>query len=333
MSTLSIGMINQFRKLNPVNLILLLAYAFFMRAVIFYRVPDHLNFDFLEPFARPLINIDFSNAFTPITNIFIATVLVYIQALIFNRVINNHNLLAKPSFLPGLMYIAGTSLFLDFMVLSPALISNFLLIWVIDKFLKLAKSANSITTVFDIGMIIALGTLIYFPFMATLLMIFLALLLFRSFNWREWIAGLIGFITVFFFVAVYYYWNNNLGSFYQIWKPLGNKFPSVFKINYNDYLVLIPVAIIIILASLQLRENFFRSFISTRKGFQMLFFMFLVAGASFYLKPNFSIWHFLLCVPPGAVLLAYYFSNAKKRWFYETLFLLFVLSVQYFLFV
>ncbi|GAA4204982.1 hypothetical protein GCM10022289_23780 [Pedobacter jeongneungensis] len=300
---------------------------------IFYEIPAHLNFDFLEPFARLLINVDLENAFTPSTNIFIAGILVYIQALIFNRIVNNHNLLGKPSFLPGLMFITGTSLFMPFMILSPALICNFLLIWIIDKFLKLGKSANSINTVFDIGMIIAIGTLVYFPFMVMLFMIFLALLLFRSFNWREWVAGLIGFITVFFFLAVFYYWNDNLSSFYQIWKPLGNKFPSVFKINYNDYLVLIPVAVIIILASLQLRENFFRSFISTRKSFQLLFFMFIISAASFYLKPDFRTWHFLLCVPPGAVLLAYYFSNAKKRWFYETLFLLFVLSIQYFLFV
>lgn len=326
-------MINQFRQLNPINLLFLLAYTFLMRIAIFYETPSQLNFDFLEPFARLLINIDLDNAFSASANIFFAAVIVFSQALIFNRVINNHNLLAKPSFLPALMYITGMSLFMPFMILSPALIANFLLIWVIDKFLKLGKSANSITTVFDIGMIIGVGTLIYFPFMAMLLMIFLALLLFRSFNWREWIAGLVGFITVFFFLAVFYYWRDNLSSFYQIWKPLGNKFPSVFQVNYNDYLVLIPVAIIIVLASLQLRENFFRSFISTRKGFQLLFFMFIVAGASFYLKPNFRIWHFLLCVPPGSVLLAYYFSNAKKRWFYETLFVLFVLSIQYFLFV
>ncbi|MGO4878388.1 DUF6427 family protein [Pedobacter psychrotolerans] len=326
-------MINQFRKLNPINLILLLAYTFFMRIAIFYELPGQLNFDFLEPFARLLIHVDLDQALSPAANIFFATMLVFIQALIFNRVTNNHNLLSKPSFLPALMYVTGTSLFMPFMVLSPALITNFLLIWLIDKFLKLNKSANSITTVFDIGMIIGVGTLIYFPFMAMLLLIFLALLLFRSFNWREWVAGLVGFITIFFFLAVFYYWNNNIGSFYQIWRPLGSKFPSVFKINYNDYLVLIPVTIIIILASLQLRENFFRSFISTRKAFQLLFFMFIVAGASFYLKPHFRTWHFLLAVPPGAVLLAYYFSNAKVRWFYETLFVLFILSVQYFLFV
>ncbi|WP_231490657.1 DUF6427 family protein [Pedobacter sp. Leaf170] len=304
-----------------------------MRIILFYQVPEQLHFDFLEPFAHFLIDYDSSNMFSPVANIFFAAILVFIQALLFNRIINNQNLLTKQSFLPGLMYVTGASLFMPFMVLSPALICNFLLIWIIDRFLKLNKSANSVTAVFDIGMIIGLGTLIYFPFISMLLMIFLSLLLFRAFNWRDWIAGIVGFLTVFFFLAVLYYWRDNLTSFYQIWKPLVNRFPSVFKINYNDYLVLIPVFVIIVLASLQLRENFFRSFISTRKGFQMLFFMFLIAGASFYLKPGFRVSHFLLCVPPGAVLLAYYFSNAKKRWFYETLFLLFVLSVQYFLFV
>ncbi|MCX2573986.1 DUF6427 family protein [Pedobacter sandarakinus] len=326
-------MINQFRNLNPINLIYLLAYTFIMRIAIYTQMPNQLQFDFLEPFAKTLFDTDLLDVQSPSANIFLAAIIVFVQALVFNRVVNNHNLLAKPSFLPGLMYISGASLFMPFMVLSQALLANFLLIWIIDKFLKLGKTSNSITTVFDIGMIIGLGTLIYFPFMAMLLMIFLALLLFRSFNWREWVAGLVGFITVFFFLAVCYYWNDNISSFYQIWKPLGSKFPSSFKINYNDYLVLIPVFIIIVLASLQLRENFFRSFISTRKGFQLLFFMFIIAAASFYLKPGFRTWHFLLCVPPGAVLLAYYFSNAKKRWFYETLFVMFILSVQYFLFV
>ena len=71
-------MINQFRKLNPVNLIFLLAYTFFMRMAIFYETPSQLNFDFLEPFARLLINVDLDNAFTSQTNIFIVAVLVYI---------------------------------------------------------------------------------------------------------------------------------------------------------------------------------------------------------------------------------------------------------------
>jgi len=256
-----------------------------------------------------------------------------VQAILFNRVINNHALLTKPSYLPALLYITGASLFMQFLILSPPLICNFLLIWIMDKFLKIGKTSNAMMMMFDIGMIIALGTLIYFPFIVLLIMLFLSLLLYRSFNWREWIAGFVGFLTIFFFIGVFYYWNDNITQFYKIWRPLVNKFPSILQINYNDYLVLIPVGIIMVLATLQLRENFFRSFISTRKAFQMLFFMFIIAIISFYTKPDFRVFHFLLSVPPGAVLLAYYFSNAKKRWFYESLFAVLVLCIQYFLFV
>jgi hypothetical protein len=326
-------MINQFRKLTPVNVFLLLAYAFFMRMAIYNDLPNQLNYGFLEFFSRIQLSFSLENAISPAVNIFFATIIVFIQALIFNYVINSHNLMPRPTYLPALMYITGASLFMYFMILTPVLICNFLLIWLIDRFLKLGKSANCVTEVFDIGMIIAVGTILYFPFVALLLLVYLSLLLFRSFSWREWLAGLIGFLTVFFFLAVWYYWKDNLDAFYTMWKPLSNKFPVIFKINYKDYLVLIPVFAIIILASIQLQENFFRSYIITRKAFQMLFFMFIITALSFYLKADLRVWHFLLCVPAGAVLLAYFFVSAKKRWLYESLFLVLVLSIQYFLFV
>ncbi|TKC13048.1 beta-carotene 15,15'-monooxygenase [Pedobacter polaris] len=326
-------MINQFRNLNPVNLVILAAYTIFMRLAIFINLPDQLNFEFLEPYAKLLVQIPLENSFSITANLFLAAVITFVQAILFNRIVNNHGLLAKPSYLSALLYITGASLFTQFLILSPPLICNFLLIWIMDKFLKIGKTPNAMMTMFDIGMIIALGTLIYFPFIVLLAMLWLSLLLYRSFSWREWIAGIIGFLTIFFFIAVFYYWNDNITQFYRIWRPLVNKFPSNLKINFNDYLVLMPVSVIIILATLQLRENFFRSFISTRKAFQMLFFMFIIAIISFYTKPDFRVYHFLLSVPPGAVLLAYYFSNAKKRWFYESLFAVLVLSIQYFLFV
>jgi hypothetical protein len=325
-------MINQFRSLNPVNLLLLFAFTFFMRMAIFSDLPADLQFELLESYAKFLITIPV-NSFSPTGNVLLAGLIVFIQAILFNRVINNHNLLSKPGYLPALLYVTSASLFMPFLILSPTLICNFLLIWIMDKFLKIGKSANAVMIMFDAGMIIAMGTLIYFPFIVMLVMLWLTLLLYRSFSWREWVSGLVGFLTIFFFVGVYYYWNDSLSQFYKIWLPLGNKFPSVFKINYNDYLVLVPLTLMMVLASFQLRENFFRSFISTRKAFQMLFFMFIISILSFYTKSDFRIYHFLMCVPPGSVLLAYYFSNAKKRWFYESLFLVLVFAIQYFLFV
>ena len=325
-------MINQFRNLNPSNLLFLAIYTCFFQIAIYYNLPARIDFNILESYTSFFFKIP-PDSVSAGANVSLAAVIVFVQALIFNRIINKHSLLAKPSYLPALLFITGASLFMQFLLLSPVLIGNFIIILMIDKFLQLAKTANVISIMFDVGMLIALGTLIYFPFIMLLLMLWLSLLMYRPFNWREWISGIIGFLTIFSFVAVIYYWNDRLDRFIDILQPLANKFPNRLEINLDDYLVLIPVGIIMILAAIQLRENFYRSFISTRKAFQMLFFMFVVAMISFYTKPGVTVAHFLLCVPPGAVLLAYYFSNAKKRWVYETLFAVLVISIQYFLFV
>jgi hypothetical protein len=127
-------MINQFRNLNPVNLLILAAYTIFMRLAIFLNLPDQLNFEFLESYTKFFIQIPLASSFSPAVNIFFAASITFIQAILFNRIINNHGLLAKPSYLPALLYITASSLFLQFLILSPPLICNFLLIWIMDKF-------------------------------------------------------------------------------------------------------------------------------------------------------------------------------------------------------
>jgi hypothetical protein len=147
------------------------------------------------------------------------------------------------------------------------------------------------------------------------------------------VSVLIGYITVVFFLGVYYYWNGRLLDFYEIWKPLSNKFPFYIKIQVTDYIVLLPIVVCLLLGFIQLRLNFFKSFVQVRKFFQVLFFLFVLSALSFYLKSDFRINHFLLCIIPVAVLLAYYFAHAKKRWVYEPLILIIISFIVYFQFV
>ena len=98
--------------------------------------------------------------------------------------------------------------------------------------------------------------------------------------------------------------------------------PNRINIDYYNYLVLIPVILILGLCFVKLRQNFFKSYVQVRKSFQLLFVIFLIAGLSFYVKTPFNLNHFLLCTVPAAVFFAYYFLYAKRKWFYETLYIL-----------
>jgi hypothetical protein len=325
-------MIKIFRALNPLNIVWLGVFLFILRINFIVHLPAHIEFTFVEPFAHSLIPISYENFFSSIYNLLAAATLIFIQALWLNQVVNKYNLLGKPSFLPALIYITVSSLFVPFLILSPPLICNFLVIWMVDKLFNFYKNDSAKTTAYDLGMIVGMGTLIYFPFIYMFLAVWIALIIFRAFNWREWVAVLVGFVTIFFFLAVYFYLTNRINQYYTIWLPLGSSFPSKIHINYYNYLVLIPVIIIFILAFFRLRLNYFKSFIQTRKSFQLLIIIFIIALLSFYIKANFRVNHFMLCAVPTTIFFAYYFLYATKRWFYETLYILLVISIIYFQF-
>jgi len=325
-------MINIFRTFNPLSVIWLVILLFALRVGYAFHAPAAIDFTFVEPFARLLVPFPYEHFFSPSANIFLAAVLVFIQALLLNYLINHYNLLSKPTFLPALMYVTISGLFTPFLVLSAPLICNFLVIWMLFKLFDLYKGEDAKSNVFDLGMIVAVGTLIYFPFIYLFLVIWIALIIFKPFNWREWVAGMLGYGTIFFFLAVFYYLHDKFNQFYDIWLPLGTKFPNRISINYYNYLVLIPVIIILVFSFLKLRQNFFKSYVQVRKSFQLLFFVFLIAGLSFYVKAQFNLNHFLLCAVPAAIFFAYYFLYALNKWVYETLFFLLLISIVYFQF-
>ncbi|MGZ3752434.1 MAG: DUF6427 family protein [Mucilaginibacter sp.] len=325
-------MIKLFRTFNPLNIFWLAIFLFVMRLGFAYHAPDKTEFPFIELFSRLLIPVSYQYVISPLFNVFLAGALVFGQAMLINYLVNHYNLLGKSTFLPALMYVTVSGLFMPFLVLSPPLVCNFLVIWMLFKLFDLYKGADAKSISYDLGMIVAVGTMIYLPFIYMFVGIWIAMIIFRPFDWREWVACVIGFITIFFFLAVFYFMSDRLGQFYAIWAPLASKFPVHIHINYYNYLVLIPVIIILVFCFFKLQQNFFKSYVQTRKSFQLLFFIFLIAGFSFYVRTDFHLDHFLLCTVPVAVFFAYYFLYAGVRWFYETLFILLLASIIYFQF-
>lgn len=324
-------MINQFRNLNPVNLILLTAAAILLRIGVWIKLPESLGFSLLEPYTARLVRIP-DGLFSPSGNLFFATFIVFIQAVLLNRIINNYNLLGKPSFMPALMYVTTTAILGPFTVLNPALIANFFVLWMLERFLSIYRKDNVLSLLFDLGMIVAAGTLVYFPFIGMLPLLWINLIIFRPFNWREWVAGLTGFITICFFVCTFYYVNGSLAGFLKT-VPLVTAFSTGFHINFYHYTVLIPLVIILILSAFTLQKKFYRSSVHVRKAYFLLGFMLLFGIFSFYLKREFSVYHFLLAIPAASVFMSHFFVNAGKRWFYESIYILLAAFIIYFQFV
>lgn len=325
--------INQHRKFTPVNIVLVSAIGLVLCLGIFLHLPKHITPILFEPAINNLIGIRIGANLSASENVMITLILTLLQAFFLNRIVNNFNLLGKPNFTPALMYMTLVSLFTPFLVLSPPLICNFITIWMLGKLFNIYKQHDIKGLMFDLGMIVAIGSLIYFPFMVMMLLLWISLLIFRPFNWREWVTPLIGFSTVYLLLGVIYYWIGRLEEFFAIFKPLSYSFPTELSLNMYDYLAVIPVAVALLCFLVVLKDYFFKSVVHLRKSFQLLFFMILLAIGSFYLNRHITFNHFLLCAPPIAIYLAFYFTNSKSKWVYETLYIIMLAAIVYFQFI
>ncbi len=325
-------MVQQFRNLNFINLFLLFVLTLVLRIGLFLDMPQAVNSGFIEFFSRLLIPFNLDTYLSPLANISIAITVMYLQAVYFNQIINKHGILGKSTFLPAASYILVCSVFTPFLSFTPPLFCNFFLLFIFNKILVEYKNINSIAAMFDLGLVVALGTLFYFPFVGFLMLLWIALLLFKPFSWREWVSVLVGFLTLMFILGVYYYWNGKLMGFIEIWKPLSSKLPIYINIEVLDYIVLFPIVVCILLSMYYLNQNFFKSYVLVRKSFQLAISIFFVAILTFYLRPGFRINHFLLCAIPVALSLSYYFVNAKKKLVFETLFIAVIAVIIYFQF-
>ncbi len=320
-------MIKQFRKYTQINVLLLSGIGAALCLGAFLHLPEGLVPVFFEPALANLVGQPTANTLEPEANVLLTLVLTLIQALFLNATVNRFGLMGKPSYLPALMYVTFASLLLPFLVLSPIIICNVISIWLIMKLLHLYRSADVKGVMFDLGVIVALGSLIYFPFIAMLALLWISLYLFRPFSWREWVIPIIGFATVYFLLGVVYFLVDRMDEFYAVWAPFSHPFPTSLHMGTYDAFVLAPVVLILVLFLSVLTRLFSKNVVHVRKTVIMLFYMVLIVSGSFYLNRELDVNHFLLAVPPLAIYAAYYFSLATKRWFYESTFALLVITI------
>lgn len=132
---------------------------------------------------------------------FFALVNLFGQAVFLNRIAARHHLFPKTNYLPAMTYVLVTSLFRDWNYLSAALISNWLLLAMFSSVLQLYSATDVRKQIFNIGCFISLTAMLVFPNIIFILLLLLGLAILRPFKAAEWMVGLLGIITPFYFLA------------------------------------------------------------------------------------------------------------------------------------
>jgi hypothetical protein len=302
-----------FKANNPYNNFLLLLYGFILKLPMFMhpQIPQVQQLDGI--LYRGILKwlVPTGTNF-PVIYSFIAFFFMYIQAISFNKLLNDQRLMPKPNYLAGMSYLLITSLFKEWSVLSAPLIINTLLIWVLSRLCNLYNHPNAMTILYNIGLVTGLASLFYFPSIAFALLIVVALIITRPFKLPEWIIAFIGILTPYYLGAAWFFLTDR-------WKSY--RFPG-FSVNlpiFHEtgwaYIAIIFVLIIILTGMVFIQNNMRRLIVQSRKSWSLIYLYLMVAILVPFLNATHNFDYWILTAVPAAGFAAAAFLFPERKWF------------------
>lgn len=262
------------------------------------------------PLAQPLINLE-HNWITSA----IALGILIIESFIISAITGRFKILRLNNLLPSLVYILLMSFRQDFLTITPALISNFFIIILLYYLFDLYFTHNHLLHAFNVSFIVGLATLLIPENLFLLLLIWISFIIYRTYGLREWIISVTGIVIVFLFTASFYYLNDSLDVFIQLYADYFEStqpgLPSISG-EFIPFILVIALFTLITLPRMifKLDENIIR----TRKRLNVVIFLIIIGLGMIFINP--ANWHFniyLLFVPLSISISRLIISLKKER--------------------
>ena len=305
-------MIGIFRQKNPGNGLLILVYGLVLKLnyliqprPLLRQAEDHylyvLLLKGLEIMQLPLFVLGI-----------ISFLLLFIQAMVINKICIDQKMLPKPTYLPGMAYMLITSLYADWNYFSAPLIVNTLLLVIVYRATLLYNSQKPLADIFNIGALMGLATLVYQPAIVFVLLLPVMLFIMRPFRIREWLLALLGVTAPYYFLALEPLFTNRWA-----WRHLATSvsidlpaMPSSLPIAISILLLLAPF----IIGGYFVQRHMSKMLIQIRKAWSLILTLLVISllitlanGGSNYLN-----WIFCL-IPLSVFHAAAYFYPANQK--------------------
>lgn len=246
---------------------------------------------------------------------FFSTLLIIVQAGIFNRILIRNKAFDESTYLPAFFYMLVASVIPDFMSLSPQLMSMTFILLAFGSVLRRIDNQATDELFLNSGVFVGIATMIHLPSCIFLFVFLFALIAFSSAILRRLLIYLFGFSLSLGLCSSYFYWRGDLVYFYQSFFYYGFTLDANNLVSVNQLLVSLgPLTLIFILTLI-------RSFSKARlTNFQqriqrVLWFVFLGGVICFFLSVNKAALEVVFLIPLISYFLTQYFLLLKNRIF------------------
>ena len=265
--------------------------------------------------------------FTPLAPIIFALILLVIESYILIRLNFKFIFIENKTYLPSVIFLILASSVSSFQTLHPLLIGNLFLLLAIDKTFVIDKKRDKLKRYFESGFLLGLGAIFYPNIYIFIVVIWLTLIILRTFNWREWFSSIVGLLTPFAFYLVFLFLTNRHEEVFT--RLISILFSNINVLPVTNYsLIAIIFLGLITLISLLKGVSIVRTKkINSRKYFSIFFWFFVYIIILFFIHPSLG---YELIVPlaiPLSIIYSLYFTESRSKWISEVVFSLILLAI------
>ena len=257
----------------------------------------------------------------------LAFLIILLEAFILNSVMIYHELVPKNSLIPSIVFITFMSSSPVLLNIYPALLAVMLFIIFLNLIIPLYEQENNHRSVLSAGLILSISSMIYFPMVLLLPFFWMCFLIFRILKWREWIISIIAFLIPYLYLAVYYFWTDNLSMAIDLYLKsfegfLRFHFPIEFW-NISIWVMMILFLFIPALGRIMISINSYninlRKKVSAISWLTIFSISVLFAGGDVRFQAI-----FLMSL---SILISHFFATTKKSGWNEIIFLLLLVGI------
>jgi len=322
-------LVKRLRETGPGILILIFIIILFTWTGTFLHphLPSDYGFDIKPmPLYSLMLNLTGSNSLFSVIIAFILAGFVSFLLVNFNTSVF---FISERNFLPALIYILLTSLFLQQQFLNPVLPAAIFLIIGVQKIMKSYRVQGTAFSFFDAGMMISIGSLFYAGFIWLGFLLIIGIAILRTGSIKEIIISIFGLATpVFILYGIMYIAGKDMN--YLLDAATYNLFTKEVDFNFTglNITVFIISGIIIFIGVMQLLSAINAKKIKSRKTFVLLFWTLFIIMAVYFIFKSVSVEIFWIAAIPPTYFLSHYFVFSRSKILPDIMLtVLFILSV------
>lgn len=254
-------------------------------------------------------------------------IIVLVEAYWLTRILSQYELVLKNSSLSVLVFLVLMSFLPEQLTLNPINISLGFMILILYHLLISYNKPEHLDRIFAAGFFTSIASLFYLPFLLWFFFVIISFLVFRAGNWRAWVASVIGLITPFMYLAVWYFWHDEL-YFRMVEYPAFFSnimvFPNPF---HTDFWILSGFTLLLAVWGIFSSGRGPEKTIEIRAKTNILLWTLVFTVISFTFTRSMAIFHLALAMPAITMVITGTLTNLKKTRVAEMILLIYFFAV------